>query len=218
MLSGVTMVDPKTTYVDQTVEVGKDTLLYPNCHLQGRTKIGERCIIEPNSKVSDSIVGNNVTIRSNSVITESKIEEGASIGPFSHLRPLSDVKAKASIGNFVEVKKSVIGKGSKANHLAFIGDSMVGEQVNIGAGTVTCNYDGIEKHQTIIGDRVFVGSNVELVAPVKVGKDSTIGAGSTVTKDVPGGALAISRTKQKNIRGWSKKIEHRRKKMKNKRG
>ena len=218
MLSGVTMVDPKTTYVDQTVEVGKDTLLYPNCHLQGRTKIGERCILEPNSKVSDSIVGNDVTIRSNSVIMESNIEEGASIGPFSHLRPLSDVKAKASIGNFVEVKKSVIGKGSKANHLAFIGDSMVGEQVNIGAGTVTCNYDGIEKHQTIIGDRVFVGSNVELVAPVKVGKDSTIGAGSTVTKDVPGGALAISRTKQKNIRGWSKKIEHRRKKMKNKRG
>jgi len=218
MLSGVTMVDPKTTYVDQTVEVGKDTVLCPNCHLQGRTKIGERCIIEPNSTVSDSIVGNDVTIRSNSVITESNIGEGASIGPFSHVRPLSDVKAKASIGNFVEVKKSVIGKGSKANHLTFIGDSMVGEEVNIGAGTVTCNFDGVEKHQTIIGDRVFVGSNVELVAPVKVGKDSTIGAGSTVTKDVPAGALAISRTKQKNIRGWSKKIEHRRKKMKNKRG
>jgi bifunctional UDP-N-acetylglucosamine pyrophosphorylase/glucosamine-1-phosphate N-acetyltransferase len=218
MLSGVTMVDPKTTYVDQAVEVGKDTLLYPNCHLQGRTKIGERCIIEPNSKVSDSTVGNDVTIRSNSVITESNIGEGASIGPFSHLRPLSDVKAKASIGNFVEVKKSVIGKGSKANHLAFIGDSTVGEEVNIGAGTITCNDDGFEKHQTIIGDRVFVGSNVELVAPVKVGKDSMIGAGSTVTKDVPVGALAISRTKQKNIRGWSKKIEHRRKKMKNKKG
>jgi len=218
MLSGVTMVDPKTTYVDQTVEVGKDTVLCPNCHLQGRTKIGERCIIEPNSTVSDSIVGNDVTIRSNSVITESNIGEGASIGPFSHVRPLSDVKAKASIGNFVEVKKSVIGKGSKANHLTFIGDSMVGEEVNIGAGTVTCNFDGVEKHQTIIGDRVFVGSNVELVAPVKVGKDSMIGAGSTVTKDVPGGALAISRTKQKNIRGWRKKIEHRRKKMKNKRG
>jgi bifunctional UDP-N-acetylglucosamine pyrophosphorylase/glucosamine-1-phosphate N-acetyltransferase len=218
MLSGVTMVDPKTTYVDQAVEVGKDTLLYPNCHLQGRTKIGERCIIEPNSKVSDSTVGNDVTIRSNSVITESNIGEGASIGPFSHLRPLSDVKAKASIGNFVEVKKSVIGKGSKANHLAFIGDSTVGEEVNIGAGTITCNDDGFEKHQTIIGDRVFVGSNVELVAPVKVGKDSMIGAGSTVTKDVPVGALAISRTKQKNIRGWSKKIEHRRKKMKNRKG
>jgi bifunctional UDP-N-acetylglucosamine pyrophosphorylase/glucosamine-1-phosphate N-acetyltransferase len=218
MLSGVTMVDPKTTYVDQTVEVGKDTMLYPNCHLQGRTKIGERCIIEPNSTVSDSIVGNDVTIRSNSVITESKIEEGASIGPFSHLRPFSEVKTKAKIGNFVEVKKSIIGKGSKANHLTYIGDSTVGEDVNIGAGTITCNYDGIEKHLTIIGDRVFVGSNVELVAPVKVGNGSTIGAGSTITKDVPKGALAISRTKQKNIRGWSKKIEHRRKKMKNRKG
>ena len=216
MLSGVTVVDPKTTYVDQTVEVGKDTVLYPNCHLQGRTQIGERCIIEPNSKVSDSIVGNEVTIRSNSVITESKIEEGASIGPFSHLRPLSEVKTKAKIGNFVEVKKSVIGKGSKANHLTYIGDAMVGEEVNIGAGTITCNYDGFEKHQTIIGDRVFVGSNVELVAPVKVGNGSTIGAGSTVTKDVPGGSLAISRTKQKNIRGWSTKVKHRRKKMKRK--
>jgi bifunctional UDP-N-acetylglucosamine pyrophosphorylase/glucosamine-1-phosphate N-acetyltransferase len=218
MLSGVTMVDPKTTYVDQTVEVGKDTILYPNCHLQGGTKIGERCILEPNSKVSDSIVGNDVTIRSNSVITESKIEEGASIGPFSHLRPLSEVKTKAKIGNFVEVKKSSIGKGSKANHLAYIGDSFLGESVNIGAGTIFCNYDGFEKHPTVIGDRVFVGSNVELVAPVKVGNGSTIGAGSTITKDVPEGALAISRTKQKNIKGWSKKIENRRKKVKNKRG
>jgi bifunctional UDP-N-acetylglucosamine pyrophosphorylase/glucosamine-1-phosphate N-acetyltransferase len=218
MLSGVTMVDPKTTYVDQTVEVGKDTVLYPNCHLQGRTKIGERCIIEPNSKISDSIVGDAVTIRSNSVITESKIEEGASIGPFSHLRPLSEVKTKAKIGNFVEVKKSVIGRGSKANHLTYIGESMVGEDVNIGAGTITCNYDGLKKHPTLIGDRVFVGSNVELVAPVKVGNGSTIGAGSTITKDVPGGALAISRTKQKNIKGWSKKIEHRHKKMENKKG
>jgi bifunctional UDP-N-acetylglucosamine pyrophosphorylase/glucosamine-1-phosphate N-acetyltransferase len=213
MLSGVTVVDPKTTYVDRTVEVGKDTLLYPNCHLQGRTKIGERCIIEPNSKVSDSIIGNDVTIRSNSVITESKIEEGASIGPFAHLRPLSEVKAKAKIGNFVEVKKSVIGEGSKANHLAYIGDSLLGEDVNIGAGTITCNYDGFEKHQTIIGNRVFVGSNVELVAPVKVGNGSSIGAGTTVTKDIPEGALAISRVKQKNIKGWSKKLELRRKKI-----
>jgi len=218
MLSGVTVVDPKTTYVDRTVEVGKDSILYPNCHLQGRTKIGERCIIEPSSKVSDSIIGNDVTIRSNSVITESKIEEGASIGPFAHLRPLSEVKAQAKIGNFVEVKKSVIGKGSKANHLSYIGDSLLGEDVNIGAGTITCNYDGFEKHQTIIGNRVFVGSNVELVAPVKVGNDSSIGAGTTVTKDVPEGALAISRVKQKNIKRWNKKIEHRRKKMRNKKG
>ena len=211
MLSGVTIVDPKTTYVDQTVEVGRDAILYPNCHLQGRTTIGDRCIIEPNSKVSDSTIGKDVTIRSNSVITESNIEEGASIGPFSHLRPLTEVKAKAKIGNFVEVKKSVIGRGSKANHLTYIGDSVVGEDVNIGAGTITCNYDGFEKHQTIIGNGVFVGSNVELVAPVKVGSGSSIGAGTTVTKDIPEGALAISRTRQKNIKGWSKKIVRRRK-------
>ena len=212
MLSGVTVLDPKTTYVERTVEVGSETILYPNCYLHGMTKIGERCIIESNSKITDSVLGNEVTIRSNVVITESTVEDGAIIGPFAHLRPLCEIKTKAKIGNFVEVKKSVVGKGSKANHLTYIGDSLVGENVNIGAGTIVCNYDGFKKHQTIIGDRVFVGSNVELVAPVKVGNGSTIGAGSTITKDVPGGALAISRTKQKNIKGWSKKIERRHKK------
>ena len=218
MLSGVTIIDPKTTYVDRMVEIGKDTVLYPNCLLLGNTEIGERCIIESNSKITDSIVGNEVTIRSNSVMTESRIEAGASIGPFAHLRPLSEVKTKAKIGNFVEVKKSVIGRGTKANHLAYIGDSLVGEEVNIGAGTIVCNYDGFEKHQTIIGDRVFVGSNVELVAPVKVGSRSSIGAGTTVTKNVPEGALAISRVKQKNIKGWNKKMELRRKKNKKRKG
>ncbi len=218
MLSGVTIIDPRTTYLDRTVEIGKDTTLYPNCTLQGRTRIGERCVIEPNSKISDTEIGDGVTIRSYSVITESRIEDGASIGPFAHLRPLSEVKAKAKIGNFVEVKKSVIGKGSKANHLAYIGDSLIGEEVNIGAGTITCNYDGFEKHQTIIGDRVFVGSNVELVAPIKVGSRSSIGAGTTVTKDVPEGALAISRVKQKNIRGWNKKMELHHKKNRKKKG
>ena len=216
MLSGVTIIDPKTAYVDKTVEIGRETVLYPNCILEGKTKIGERCLIESNTKISDSVLGNEVTIRPNSVITESKIDDGASIGPFAHLRPLTEVKSKAKIGNFVEVKKSVIGRGTKANHLTYIGDSLVGEDVNIGAGTITCNYDGFEKHQTIIGDRVFVGSNVELVAPVKVGSRSSIGAGTTVTKDVPEGALAISRTKQKNIKGWSKKLEVRRKKNKKK--
>ena len=216
MLSGVTVIDPKTTYVDKRVEVGKDTILYPSSTIQGKTRIGERCILEPNSKVSDSLLSNEVIIRSNSVITESKIDEGAIIGPFAHLRPLSEVKTKAKIGNFVEVKKSVIGKGSKANHLTYIGDSMVGEEVNIGAGTITCNYDGYEKHQTIIGNRVFVGSNVELVAPVKVGDRSSIGAGTTITRDVPEGALAISRVKQKNIKGWSKKMEFHRNKIGNK--
>jgi bifunctional UDP-N-acetylglucosamine pyrophosphorylase/glucosamine-1-phosphate N-acetyltransferase len=212
MLSGVTVADPKTTYVDRMVEVGRDTILHPNCVLQGKTRIGERSIIEPNSKISNSIIGNDVTIRANSVVTESRVEDGASIGPFAHLRPLTEVKTGARIGNFVEVKKSVIGRGSKANHLTYIGDSLVGEEVNIGAGTITCNYDGFEKHQTIIGDRVFVGSNVELVAPVKVGNDSSIGAGTTVTKDIPEGALAISRMKQKNIKGWSKRMDLHRKK------
>ena len=207
MLSGVTVIDPRTTYLDQMVEVGRDTVLYPNCLLQGKTKIGERCTIESNVKILDTCIGNEVTIRANTVITESKIEDHAIIGPFAHLRPLVEVKAKAKIGNFVEVKKSVIGQGSKANHLTYIGDSLVGEGVNIGAGTITCNYNGFEKHQTIIGDRVFVGSNVELVAPVKIGKNASIGAGTTITKDVPDGALAISRVKQKNIRGWSKKVE-----------
>jgi bifunctional UDP-N-acetylglucosamine pyrophosphorylase/glucosamine-1-phosphate N-acetyltransferase len=214
MLSGVTIIDPKTAYVDKTVEIGKDTTVHPNCVLQGKTKIGERCVIESNARIVDSLIGNEVLVRSNSVITESKIDDGASIGPFAHLRPLTEIKTKAKIGNFVEVKKSVVGRGTKANHLTYIGDSLIGEEANIGAGTITCNYDGFEKHQTIIGDGVFVGSNVELVAPVKVGSRSSIGAGTTVTKDVPEGALAISRTRQKNIKGWSKKLAFRHKKNK----
>jgi bifunctional UDP-N-acetylglucosamine pyrophosphorylase/glucosamine-1-phosphate N-acetyltransferase len=214
MLSGVTIIDPKTTYVDKMVEIGKDTLLHPNCVLQGKTKIGERCVIESNARIVDSVIGNEVSVRSNSVITESKIDDGASIGPFAHLRPLTEIKSKAKIGNFVEVKKSVIGRGTKANHLTYIGDSLIGEEANIGAGTITCNYDGYEKHQTIIGDRVFVGSNVELVAPVKVGSRSSIGAGTTVTKDIPEGALAISRVRQKNIKGWGKRMDLRHKKNK----
>ncbi|MGQ9646198.1 MAG: bifunctional UDP-N-acetylglucosamine diphosphorylase/glucosamine-1-phosphate N-acetyltransferase GlmU [Thermodesulfobacteriota bacterium] len=218
MLSGVTIIDPKTAYVDRRVEVGRDTLLHPNCMLQGKTRIGERCVIESNVRIVDSVIGNEVLIRSNSVITESKIDDGASIGPFAHLRPLTEIKSKAKIGNFVEVKKSVIGRGTKANHLTYIGDSLIGEEANIGAGTITCNYDGYEKHQTIIGDRVFVGSNVELVAPVKVGNRSSIGAGTTVTKDIPEGALAISRVRQKNIKGWSKKMELRHKKNKKGKG
>jgi bifunctional UDP-N-acetylglucosamine pyrophosphorylase/glucosamine-1-phosphate N-acetyltransferase len=217
MLSGVTIIDPKTAYVDKTVEIGKDTIVHPNCVLQGKTKIGERSVIESNTRIIDSLIGNEVLVRSNSVITESKIDDGASIGPFAHLRPLTEIKTKAKIGNFVEVKKSVIGKGTKANHLTYIGDSLVGEEVNVGAGTIVCNYDGFEKHQTIIGDRVFVGSNVELVAPVKVGSRSSIGAGTTVTKDIPEGALAISRVRQKNIKGWSKKLDlrHRKNKKRN---
>ncbi len=209
MLSGVTLLDPQTTYVDKAVEIGRDTVLYPNCMLRGTTRIGERCVIESNTTISDSIVGDEVTICTNSVVMESRIEDGATIGPFARLRPQSEIGKKAKIGNFVEVKKSIVGQGSKANHLSYIGDSVVGEGVNIGAGTITCNYDGYEKHQTVIGDQVFVGSNVELVAPVKVGDRASIGAGTTVTRDVPDGALAVSRVKQKNIDGWHEKVRAR---------
>jgi bifunctional UDP-N-acetylglucosamine pyrophosphorylase/glucosamine-1-phosphate N-acetyltransferase len=216
MLSGVTVVDPKNTYIEKMVEVGKDTIIYPCCILEGKTKIGEHCIIEHNSRISDSTVGDEVTIRSNSVITESKVEDQASVGPFAHLRPLSEVRTKATIGNFVEVEESVIGRGSKANHLTYIGNSFLGEKVTMGAGAITSNDNGFERNKTIIGDRVFVGSNVELVAPVKVGSNASIGAGSTITKNVPEGALAVSRVKQKNIKGWSKKMDLRHKKNKKK--
>jgi len=216
MLSGVTVVDPKNTYIEKMVEVGKDTIIHPCCLLQGKTKIGEHCIIEHNSRISDSTVGDEVTIRSNSVITESEVEDQASVGPFAHLRPLSEVRTKATIGNFVEVEESIIGRGSKANHLAYIGNSFLGEKVTMGAGAITSNDNGFERNRTIIGDRVFVGSNVELVAPVKVGSNASIGAGSTITKNVPEGALAVSRVKQKNIKGWSKKMDLRHKKNKKK--
>jgi bifunctional UDP-N-acetylglucosamine pyrophosphorylase / glucosamine-1-phosphate N-acetyltransferase len=205
MLSGVTVVDPGTTYVEGRVEVGRDTVLWPGCVLQGRTRIGEGCVIEPWCKIADSRIGNRVTVKTSSVISESVVEEGASIGPFAHLRPLADVRAGARVGNFVEVKKSTVGRGSKVSHLTYLGDTIIGEGVNVGAGTITCNYDGAKKHKTIIGDRVFVGSNVALVAPVSVGDDAVIGAGSTVTKDVPGGALAVARGRQQNVEGWKKR-------------
>lgn len=205
MLDGVTIVDPKTTYVDKPVRVGRDTVIYPNCYLQGETIIGERCILEPNSKITESRIGSDVVIRAFSVITESTIDEGASIGPFARLRPGTEVKRNARIGNFVEVKKSIIGEGTKANHLTYLGDTTVGKNVNIGAGTITCNYDGEKKYPTLIEDDVFVGSNTELVAPVVLKSGSTVGAGSTITKDVPDGALAIGRSKQRNIRGWKQR-------------
>ncbi len=205
MLDGVSIIDPKTTYIDKPVRVGRDTVVYPNCYLQGETIIGERCILEPNSHITDSRIGSDVVIKACSIIVESTIDEGASIGPFARLRPGTKIRRNAKIGNFVEVKKSIIGEGSKANHLTYLGDTTVGRDVNIGAGTITCNYDGKNKHPTVIEDSVFVGSNTELVAPVTVKKGSTIGAGSTITKDVPENALAISRSKQKTIMGWKQR-------------
>jgi bifunctional UDP-N-acetylglucosamine pyrophosphorylase/glucosamine-1-phosphate N-acetyltransferase len=196
MDQGVTLIDPETTYIEPQVAIGRDTVIYPNCYLQGQTVIGENCLIEPNVKISDSIVGDEVLIKMGSVISESRLASGVQVGPYSHLRPLSDLREGARVGNFVEVKKSVLHAGVKANHLTYLGDAEVGAGTNVGAGTITCNYDGVHKHPTIIEAGAFIGSNTALVAPVTIGKGAYVGAGSTITKDVPPGKLGISRARQ----------------------
>jgi len=203
MRDGVTVLDPPSTYVDSTVSIGRDTVLYPNVTLEGQTAIGEGCVIYPGSRLRDTRLGNGVTILDGCVLTESEIAESCTLGPYAHLRPGSRLKKKAKVGNFCEVKKSVIGEGSKVPHLTYIGDTVMGDRVNIGAGTITCNYDGYAKHQTVIEDEAFVGTNVNLVAPVKVGKGSVIAAGSTVVEEVPPDALAIERGQQVNKDGWA---------------
>jgi bifunctional UDP-N-acetylglucosamine pyrophosphorylase/glucosamine-1-phosphate N-acetyltransferase len=196
MTAGVTMLDPATTFVGTEVELGRDVVLYPHVRIEGKSKIGDSCTIYPGSRIRDSVIAATVTVKDYSVIEESDIAPGASIGPFAHLRPGAVIGEGARIGNFVEVKKSTIGIGSKANHLSYIGDAIVGRGVNIGAGVITCNYDGYEKHRTVIEDDVFVGSDAQLVAPVKVGRGAVIAAGATITRDVPADALAISRVPQ----------------------
>ncbi|MDD3581194.1 MAG: bifunctional UDP-N-acetylglucosamine diphosphorylase/glucosamine-1-phosphate N-acetyltransferase GlmU [Desulfobacca sp.] len=196
MLAGVTLIDPEATYIEADVEIGPDTVIYPNCYLMGNTRLGSGCILEPNVKIVDSTLGTRVTIKMATVITESIIADEVQIGPFAHLRPLSEIRDKARIGNFVEVKKSLIHPGVKAGHLSYLGDAEIGPEVNIGAGTITCNYDGQKKHQTIIEAGVFIGSNSALVAPVRIGEGAYVGAGSTITADVPPGKLAIARGRQ----------------------
>ena len=200
MLEGVTLIDPEATYIDREVKIGRDTVIYPNCYLMGKTSLGKSCIIEPGCKISNTQVGNQVTIKVSSVISESWIEDHVEVGPFAHLRPETLLREGSKIGNFVEVKKSVIGKGTKANHLTYIGDATLGEKINVGAGTITCNYDGKKKHATVIEDGVFIGSNTSLVAPIKVSRNSIIGAGSTITKEVPADTLAVARGKQVHYR------------------
>ncbi len=201
----VTFIDPDSTYVNYDVEIGADTVIFPNVALRGNTRIGRECVIDTGSVIENSIIKDNVHIKPYCVIEESTIHNNAQVGPFAHLRPFSELMENVRIGNFVEVKKSVIGKGSKANHLTYIGDAELGEDVNVGCGTITCNYDGYQKNKTIVGDRVFIGSDVQLVAPVKVEHDALIAAGTTVTKDVEPFALAISRVPQVNKPGWVKK-------------
>jgi bifunctional UDP-N-acetylglucosamine pyrophosphorylase / glucosamine-1-phosphate N-acetyltransferase len=208
MSEGVTMLDPESVFIGNEVSLGRDVTLYPNVRIEGRTKIGDTCTVYPGTRIVDSVIAGQVTIKDSSLIEESEIASGAVIGPFAHLRPGATIGESAHIGNFVEVKKSAIGRGSKANHLAYIGDATVGAGVNIGAGVITCNYDGYEKHRTIIEDNVFVGSDAQFVAPVTVGEGALVAAGATITRDVPAGALAISRVPQEIREGF---VDRRRK-------
>jgi bifunctional UDP-N-acetylglucosamine pyrophosphorylase/glucosamine-1-phosphate N-acetyltransferase len=203
MAEGVTVVDPATTYVDDTVTVGPDTTLAPGVVLEGRTAIGAGSTVGLGCHVASSRLGERVTLRPYCVLTEATVEDDATLGPFCHLRPLCHVGARAKVGNFVELKKSRIGRGAKVPHLSYVGDAEVGEDVNIGAGTITCNYDGVSKHETRIGRGAFVGTNTSLVAPVTIGEGAYIGAGSTITKDVPPGALAVGRGRQVVKEGWA---------------
>jgi bifunctional UDP-N-acetylglucosamine pyrophosphorylase/glucosamine-1-phosphate N-acetyltransferase len=203
MLAGVTMLDPDTIFIGSEVSLGRDTILYQNVRLEGKTMLGEGCIVFPGTRIVNSTLGNNVSVKDSSIIEESDIAAGASVGPFAHLRPGAVIGAKAKIGNFVEIKKSTIGEGSKANHLSYIGDTNIGRDVNIGAGVITCNYDGFEKYPTVIEDGVFVGSDAQLVAPVKIGRGALIAAGATITRDVPADALAISRVSQEIREGFA---------------
>ena len=202
---GVIFIDMDSVFIHAGVTIGKDTTLYPNVYLEGRTKIGSGTTIYPNVRILDSEIGNNVVINDSTVIEGSTIKNRASVGPFAHIRPGSEIGLDARIGNFVELKKAVIGKASKASHLSYLGDTRIGEGVNVGAGTITCNYDGEKKHRTLIEDRVFIGSDSQLVAPVTIGRGAYIGAGSTITKNVPPFALAVSRVEQRTIHGWAKK-------------
>jgi bifunctional UDP-N-acetylglucosamine pyrophosphorylase/glucosamine-1-phosphate N-acetyltransferase len=196
---GITFIDLFSVYIEPGVTIGSDSIIYPNVYLQGTTKVGKKCTVYPNVRIVDSVIKDGSVVKDTTLIEESVVGPGATVGPFAHLRPGSNIGKSSKIGNFVEVKASTIGEGTKAMHLTYIGDAEIGSKVNIGAGTITCNYDGVKKYKTKIGDGVFVGSDTQLVAPVKIGKGAYIGAGTTVTKDVPPEHLSTSRTRQRNI-------------------
>ena len=202
MASGVTIFRPETTVIDSEVTVGPDTVIEPYVQLLGSTRIGSDCRIRSYSVIQDTVIGDNVTVRNGCIMDSSTILDGAILGPYSHLRPESNIGAGAHVGNFVETKKVTLGAGSKANHLNYLGDAVIGSGVNVGAGVITCNYDGVRKHQTKIGDNVFVGSDSTLVAPVTLESGSYIAAGSCITEDVPSGALALGRSRQVTKPGW----------------
>lgn len=201
MVNGVTFIDCESTYIDVDVEIGHDTIIYPGCVIQGNTTIKEECTLYSNSRICNSVIESGVIVE-NSVILESHIGEGTTVGPFAYIRPESKIGKSARIGDFVEIKKSTIGDNTKVSHLTYIGDAEVGSKCNFGCGTVVVNYDGQKKQKTIIGNNSFIGCNTNLISPVKVNDNTYIAAGSTITKEVPEGSLAIARSKQINKEGW----------------
>jgi bifunctional UDP-N-acetylglucosamine pyrophosphorylase / glucosamine-1-phosphate N-acetyltransferase len=202
MAAGVTIEDPATAYVGRDVTVGADTVIHPGVSIEGRSTIGSGCEIHSGVRIVDSQIGDRVTVHNCCVIADSTIASDVSVGPFAHLRNHADLRERSRIGNFVEVKNTVFGAGSKSMHLTYLGDAMIGAKVNIGAGTITCNYDGEKKNRTTIEDGAFIGSDTQLIAPVSVGSGAYVGSGTTVRQDVPAGALAVSAGKQRNIEGW----------------
>ena len=209
--AGVMIFRPDTTVIDPNVEVGAGTVIEPFVQLLGSTRIGSGCHIRSFSVIENCTIGDKVLIRQSCILAESTVAAGAKIGPFAHLRPGSDIGEEAHIGNFVETKKVRLGNGSKANHLTYLGDAEIGDATNIGAGVITCNYDGVQKHLTRIGKGVFVGSDSTLVAPVSVEDGAYIGAASCITKDVPSGALAVGRSRQVTKEGWAEARRERQK-------
>jgi bifunctional UDP-N-acetylglucosamine pyrophosphorylase/glucosamine-1-phosphate N-acetyltransferase len=209
MADGVTLEDPDTIYVDEMVEIGADTVIHPGVFLEGHTVIGSGCVIHSGVRVVNATIGDRTRLFNHSVVTDVTIGNDASIGPFAHVHKKSAIASSTKVGNFVEVKNTRFGDGSKAAHLAYLGDAVIGSKVNIGAGTITCNYDGEKKSTTTIDDGAFIGSDTQLIAPVTIGRESYVGTGTTIRENVPPGALAVSAGKQRNIEGW---VEKKRKK------
>ena len=202
--NGVTFIDIRTAYIDEGVKIGKGTVIYPCVVIEGKVKIGENCTIGQNSRIVDSTIGNGTTIQS-SVILESHVGKETSVGPFAYLRPGSAIGDKCKVGDFVEVKNSSMGDGAKASHLTYIGDSDVGKNVNLGCGVVFVNYDGSQKYRSVVEDNAFIGCNSNLISPVHIGEGAYVAAGSTITEDVPGGALYVARSRGKTLRDWVEK-------------
>jgi len=206
MDEGVTMEDPSTTFIGGEVTIGRDTVLRPLVMLEGKTTVGEGCVLGPNTRIVDSLLGNGVTVEQ-ATVRESELQDGVNVGPYASLRPGSVLHGGAKAGTFVETKNTVVGRGSKVPHLSYMGDADIGDDVNVGAGSITCNYDGAQKHRTVIEDEAFIGSDTMFVAPVRIGKGSVTGAGSAITRDIPPGALGVERSRQKNIIEYKKKTK-----------